>query len=363
MLPWLQQPNMDTRYILTLLVSLILNLSLGQAQDYRVGVALPLSGPTQTYGVALQRGITLFTEEHAGSSLRFIYEDHQYQGAQTLSSARKLSEIDKVDLLLVWGVTPSGVAAPISPTLRAPLFTITTEPVAKDRPRSASLRLMISTFVDLTKQSIHKHQIKRFGLLGVNIGAVVELIEKFKADQVPLVFEELADGNTTDFRSLIVKLKQRQVDGLMLVLTPTQMGPFAEQAKQLHFSSHILSGDLLANDEARAKVRDLVGPVTYFYGATKQDFVQRYRARWGDTNNIFEAATGYSFAQIATKLSERGMRLDAAGAEQIISTLPELMLSDLAVGPLKFSKTAEFGMVAELGLIAIEDFGPAPASR
>ena len=328
-----------------------------QAEPFKVGVSLPLSGFAAAYGTALRQGLTLFNEEHpeAAQRLLIIYDDHQYDGGRTVASVRKLSEVDRVNFLVVWGVTPSGVAAPLADSLAAPMLTVTTEPVAKGRPTVASFRLMAREFTRLIREVLARDQLKRFALVGINIGAVLEIVKEIKQQGVQFVSEDLVDSSATDFRTLIMKLKKAQADSLLLVLGPQQMAPFARQAAELRFSAHAISGDLLADDEARTAVRDFLGPVTYFYGSTTPEFKARYRARWGTTSNIYEAATGYTAGELAWQLAQKAQTSPGLNAAAIIKQFSTIDLTNSVVGRLKFENTPDFGMNAAQPLVVIDD--------
>ena len=102
--------------ILVLLHGLLCFINAAYAEPIKVGMTLQLTGKLGGYGAAFRNGVELFQEEDAESQkqVTFIFDDSQYDGTKIASAVRKLASVDKVDLLYVWGVTPSQVAAPIA---------------------------------------------------------------------------------------------------------------------------------------------------------------------------------------------------------------------------------------------------------
>ncbi len=342
------------RFTSVLLASLFAFASLVSAEPLKVGVALPLTGMAATYGKALQQGIELYLEDHPEnrSSLQFIYEDHAYDGAKTVTAVRKLNSVDHVSHILVWGITPSGVAAPLAGPKMAPMLLVTSEDLAKGKPQLAVLRLMLGDLITQMVDTVQKEKFQHPAFVGTNLGAVLDCQRMLKEAGIKFAHEEIVPGDSTDFRSLISKLKAKQVDGMILAVNPEQMVPFARQSADQKFRSHVLSGDLLANDQTRAQVKELLGPVTYYYGATTTDFKNAYGKRYGDTSNLFEAATGYVFAQ----LSELLIKSDKHPlSPEFFQKLVHFNLEDSAMGPLKFTATSERGISSELPLVAYED--------
>ncbi len=213
-------------------------VSICQAEDqqrlFTVGVAIPLTGMAASYGEAFQQGMQLYGEEHPGqaTTTRLIFEDHQYDGMKTVSAVRKLGQIDKVDFMVVWGVNPAGVAAPLAEQIKTPMLTVTSEPVAKGRSLVATFRLQITAFFKLTQQILAKYNIKRPGALCVNIGSILEFKDKLKDNGIKLYYDEIAPTDSADFRTLIVRMKQQNLDSLFLLIAPNQMETFARQAQE-----------------------------------------------------------------------------------------------------------------------------------
>jgi branched-chain amino acid transport system substrate-binding protein len=336
------------------LAALLLIASSAKAEPKKIGVTLPLSGMASVYGTAFQNGLQLFQEEHPESAaeLSFMIDDSAYDGARVVSSVRKLAQVDKVSLVFVWGAMPSDVAAPLSSQIGVPMMVLTFEPKGKDRPALASFDLPFSAYRQIMRDIISRHHIERMGVVGTNIGSALSFLDLVRPDLPKLSYEEIVSNDTLDFSSLVTKIRAKPVDGIFLLLTPQQIGPFVAQAAAQGYRTRMISGDLLADDALREKVKTLMGSVTYMYGGVFGDFKDRYRRRFGNTSNIFEAASAYSFGLVLLKAAPK---LGTESSANFVKALPELTIAESPVGAIQFEQSAERGMHAELHAVAYDE--------
>ena len=136
------------------------------ADDFKVGVALPVTGWAASYGAAFQQGIQLYGEEHTSESktFTFLIEDSQYDGNKTVAATQKLARIDNADLIFVWGDTPSKVAAPLGNQIKKPILTISFDSVAQDRPYVASLTIPLAKCKDVLAQFLKQRNWSKLGV-------------------------------------------------------------------------------------------------------------------------------------------------------------------------------------------------------
>lgn len=316
------------------------------AAPRKVGVTLPLSGGLSPYGNAFRQGLQLFQEEHPEDSAKvtFLLDDSQYDGSKVVSSIRKLASVDKVDLLYVWGATPSEVAAPIAQQMRKPLLALTVDAVAKDRPYVAAMQLPLESLRVVLVEFLQKQQIKTTGVVGTNIGAAIRLIDAVRADLPDLAYEEIVPGDLRDFASVVTRIRQKPVDAIFLMLGPEQTVPFARQAAAQGLKTHLIGGDMLADDALRSELAILMGNVSYIYGTIDPEFRERYNARFKDTSHLYEAASGYSAGLLITQCATRFS--DFGGTQFIASLAGETIVAP--VGEISFKSSTSQGVYAEL---------------
>lgn len=91
-----------------------------------VGAIVPLSGRSAEYGVAFKNGIELAKKNRPElfTNLQFRYEDSLYDGKTSVTTFKKLTTIDHVDLTLVWGHGPVQAVAPLAEAARSPTVVV-----------------------------------------------------------------------------------------------------------------------------------------------------------------------------------------------------------------------------------------------
>ncbi len=316
------------------------------ASPRRVGLTLPLSGNLSAYGTAFRNGIEFFTEENpkVSSKVTFLLDDSQYDGTKVASSIRKLINIDKVDLLYVWGVTPSQVAAPIAQQSGVPLLALTTDPVSKARPWVASLQLPLETMKSTILGFISDSKLKRTGIIVSDFGGATRLADLLRPALPGLAYYETIPTNSLDFRTLAARIRQKPVDAIILLVLPEQSLPLVKQLAAQKVHAHIIGGDMLADDTLRHELASIMGKVSYVYGEVDDDFLARYRARFGNTSHLYEAAAGYSAGLLIEQISTN---LESSHKAEFLPSIVGLRYQT-PIGEIAFESSEEFGLHAFL---------------
>jgi branched-chain amino acid transport system substrate-binding protein len=120
---------------LVLALTSIVVIGIGGAQEllaqerFKVGAILPLTGAAADYGIAIKNCIELAKKDKPElfTNIDFIFEDAAYDPKTAVSAYRSLTDGQRVDLTLTWGVSfckAAGVRFPWA----APLFLITIQP-------------------------------------------------------------------------------------------------------------------------------------------------------------------------------------------------------------------------------------------
>ncbi|MBX7138796.1 MAG: ABC transporter substrate-binding protein [Oligoflexia bacterium] len=292
----------------------------------RVGLALPLSGVGAPYGRAYYNGLMFELSQKPGA-VELVIEDHQYDNKSSLAAVRKLTQIDKVSMVVVWGYGPSDAVAPIVPKHGAPFMLGSLNPVGKERPEilnlSAPLKVTLAPLVEYLKG----RERRKISIIAAQIGAMdqsAQVLEAALAADRPTLERVMPDQ--LDFRSLIARLKAAEVNSLGLFLTPAQIKSFVQQAQSLQFIPEYFGMDTF-ND---AVVLDLFsdqgnGPI-FVDAFSDPIFMERYKERFRDVSHAVEAARGALLGQLLLHISAHGrnsMGIFAnAGILQALSAFP-----------------------------------------
>lgn len=95
---------------LVLLMSLLVApVAVCSAEDTKIGVIVPLTGPFARYGNKIQKAITEFADDH----ISFVFEDEGCDPMMAVNSYKKLTEINRINLFLgPWCGSPQSAVAP-----------------------------------------------------------------------------------------------------------------------------------------------------------------------------------------------------------------------------------------------------------
>lgn len=330
-------------FVLFILVFLV---EIAHASPSKVGLTIPLSGKLGAYGAAFRQGMELFKEEQpdVATKVTFLLDDSQYDGAKVASSVRKLTDVDKVDLLYVWGIAPSQVAAPIAQQSGVPLLAMTTDPVSKGRPWVASLQLPMEALQSALLRFVSDRKFKTTGIIVADFGGATRLVDLLRPELPGLAYYETIPTDSLDFRTLVARIRQKPVDAIILMVLPEQTLPLARQLAAQNVQTQIIGGDMLADDSLRNELVNLMGEVSYVYGEVDETFQNRYRARFGNTSHLYEAAAGYSAGLLIEQMVARLKK------EQRTDFIPSLVNSRYRtpIGEIVFASSEELGVHALL---------------
>ncbi len=274
-------------------------------QALTTGVILPLTGPIASMGQATRNGITLFTERQPNDAaqVRFLYEDSKYDGKEAITSARKLGEVDKAQLLVVWGNTPASAAAPVIKSMKVSGAFISHDDHSRDNPFAIDIGPSSSACIALLAAKAREVGLEKFGTIGIDVGNVVPALDSLDKEIGTKLFREIVSSDATQFQSQLLKGRARGISTYLLAMMPEQGLLLARQAKQLNLAPSFLGIDAFANDKILAEMKGVQPDLGLLYGGVQPWFKEAYRQRFGDGAFLLEAASGYVLGQLASQLA------------------------------------------------------------
>jgi len=204
----------------------------GSQDPIKIGYLGPLTGDAASYGVDTLNGVKMALEEINaaggidGRVVQLVAEDGRCTGSDAASAAQKLVHVDKVVAII--GGQCSGetlAAAPIteaaeiillSPLSSSPDVTAAGDFVFRDYPSDAlKTKAMAAYFAEQGYTKI--------ATIGENTDFCTAFRDALKEEvgEDALVFDELVEPNTKDFRTLVTRLKDVEFD----VFFPNCQGP------------------------------------------------------------------------------------------------------------------------------------------
>ena len=224
------------------LAALLLSGCAGSMSDsdgtLKIGVIAPLSGNASQYGLETQRILSATLKEinenggYKGTDVELIYEDGKCSGSDAVTAFQKLVDIDGVDAIIPFCSAESLAIAPLTESVQMLAITGTS---SNPEVEGASSYLFSLSYSDALIGETIINQLSSYESVAViseqndyNIG-LKNVVEAGLGDTVK--FSETFEPTTTDFRNLIEKLSNADVDAILLNPYP---GPSATNlAKQM----------------------------------------------------------------------------------------------------------------------------------
>jgi len=268
---------------------------------FKVGFIAPLSGPAANYGTWAKTGFEMGLAEIKDSRLEVVFEDDQFKPADTVSAFKKLTQVDKVDLVISIGSTPSNAIAPLAEAARIPLIAWASDSkVSKGRAY-----VMRSYFSGEEEGAAIAAEIDRRGYQEVGVIVSVNdytqsvrkgILAKLEAGKIKYDVEVPAEA--VDFRPFILRAGALGVRQVFLCLNPGQFGLFAKQLRELKSDAQMIGCEnIQAADELKIAAGSLEG-AWFVTSAISQDFLGKYAEHLKGDTLVPAVAVHYDLAYL-----------------------------------------------------------------
>lgn len=222
-------------------------------EPIKIGVIVPLTGPYAFLGEEIKKGVELAAEEAKNQEMNFAitYEDDQGNfGPGTVNAANKLVNIDKINAGITFGIEEAKPIAPIFNNAKIPLVVGWD---SNDFIKGAGDYIFSNGFsTEKAGEKIAEFAYKNLSLRKVaivsHIDAWVDIISasfknKFTELGGSIVYNERISPEATDYKTIILKVKNSKADGVYAPTMPMNSAIFIIQAKQLGLNVPLMMGD------------------------------------------------------------------------------------------------------------------------
>lgn len=330
--------------IFTFILNIFLS-SIVEAENIKVGVILPLTGPIAEYGVASRNGIELAKKKNPElfSSIEFVYEDSQYDPKLALSAYRKLRSDSSVKIIYNWGSNPSAPLIPLAEQEGFPLFAADFSSAAfKGISNVIAFAPTSKQLGHILNQALKKRNYKKLAILSVEnlyVNGIIDgLKESLDSDQ-SIVFHEAVLATDNDFRSYVAKLKFKGCDALGVMLYAGQIQNFYRNLQASKFSKPTFGSDFM---ESRAEIGAsgaLIEGALYPHLKISDDYYEMYKKEYTNDSQVTSSGTAFDFAMMMANLKKK----DEVFYLKYLEIVPTLDSYQGVMGAYRFEKTKEFG--------------------
>lgn len=313
------------------------------AHGLKVGLVLPLTGPTADYGIAISNAIRLAISDHNSlfTEIKFVTEDAQYNPALAVSAFKKLVDVDKVDLVYTWGVSFCKALAPLAESSQIPLIGQCIDQESS-RGRQYVLRFMNHTdeYTVLLSSYLRSKDVTRIHVVLAENAYLEEYLESLRrqAQGISISLVERVPTSEMNFRPIISKLRRDHPQAIGVFLASGQISQFAKQAREQQFSVPIVGTNFFESLSEVLDARGALDGSVFANNDITQEFKQRYEQRYGMLSQMGFAAPAYEWARLLGVLF--GRTKTQISAKQILSAFENVKsVSESVAGPYHFQNS------------------------
>ncbi|MDN5842253.1 MAG: ABC transporter substrate-binding protein [Alcaligenaceae bacterium] len=291
-------------------------LSAAHADELKIGMVLPLSGPFAAHGVQIENSVRLYIKQHgdtvAGRKIKLLIKDDTgIAPAISKRQAQNLLIQDKVDILAGFGMTPSAFAV-------APLATETKTPMVVMNAATSSITTK-SPYIVRTSMTLPQvaapiaawavdNGIKTVYTVVADYGpghdAEAQFIKTYTAGGGKIIGQARTPVGHPDFAPFLQKVKDAKPDAVFLFVPAGEQGvSFVKGFKERGLGEAgirlIATGDMTDENVIEAMGDPALGVITSFHYSQAHDsdenraFVKAYTEAYPGQRPNFWTVGGY----------------------------------------------------------------------
>ncbi len=302
--------HMRTIFFILALLLVIPFHAIGQPNDIRVGVVLPLTGALAPVGAAIRNGITLARKDRPElfKQISFWFEDDQLDAKQSLTAYRNLKSNHNINLLFGFGPILANAIGPLVERDHIPLINFSFE-AAPAVGKKFVVRAMNHTdqYMKVLADYLKVENASDFPIVQTNYSFFQAMVGSFRKGMgVPANVQDIATYNPgeTDFRVAILKLKKFEGKRIGLFMFPDQLIAFLRQARELGMSASYFGIDLCETAATLTGGNGLLDGCIYSDNDVSPDFREKYRLEFGDETLLTFAGSAYDISILVGELYE-----------------------------------------------------------
>ncbi len=286
------------------------------ADDLKIGMVLPMSGPFAAYGQQILNGARLYISEHGDKVgdrkvVLLVKDDTGVAPEISKRAAQEFVVKDKVDILAGFGLTPSAFAVgPLSAEAKVPMVVMNaaTSSVTTKSPYIVRTSMALPQISAPIATWALKNGIKKVYTVVADYGpghdAEKQFVKTFTAGGGEIVGEVRTPVKNPDFAPFLQKVKDTKPDAVFLFVPAGEQGvAFLKGYKERGLDTAgirlISTGDLTDEDVLDAMGDPALGVMTSFHYSEAHDsalnkaYTQAYYKAYPGKRPNFMSVAGY----------------------------------------------------------------------
>ena len=273
----------------------------------KIGADYALTGNLASYGEWANHGINMAVEQINaagginGRRVEVVFEDSQGDPAVAVAAYRKLIDYDKVKYVITFQSSVALAVAPLANADRVVQMDVSATTPDYSSPDDYTFRTGIVANQLASEAALYltRKKIERVGVLYINNDFGVGMSEVFtRTYPGEIVSQEGFAQDSTDFRTLLTKMKRAIPEAIFLVSHLKEAGLLVKQARDLGLLTPIVSDvyaiegeDFLKGAGAAAEGVIYLAP-TFASGRDRRvadAFIQAYHSQYNEQASYFAA--------------------------------------------------------------------------
>jgi branched-chain amino acid transport system substrate-binding protein len=296
-------------------------LGAAQAQDLKIGMVVPASGPFASTGLQIMNGARLYLDEHGGmlggrKAVLLEKDDTGVSPAISKRQAQNLLIQDKVDILAGFGLTPAAFAvAPLATEAKVPMIVLNaaTSSITEKSPYIVRTSMTLPQVAAPMATWASRNGIGSVYLLVADYGpghdAAAQFKKTFTAAGGKIAGEIHTPLTSPDFAPFLQKIKDATPDAIFSFVPNGEQGValakgYKERGLDKAGIRLLATGDVVTEDVLGAMGDNALGMITSFHYSTAHDSPE---------NKAFVAAYGKAYPGVRPNMvavaAYDGMRL------------------------------------------------------
>ena len=336
--------------IIIIIIGLVIGYFMTQNSEYgdskiiTIGFIGPLTGDAVSYGEPISNAVRLATDAINqagginGKMLEVIYEDGKCTNEDALNAAQKLVNIDQVNMIIggtcsgetlaMLPVTEAASVIVISPSASSPDLTGAGQHFFRNSPSDAEGGSKLAELV-------MREEYTKIAMISEETDYAQGFANVFRENIMALGGEMVADENfapeTSDFRSILTKIKEAEPEALFVnPQTEIAGGTIVKQAKELGITAKLFGSNVTGGTKSMEIAGDTIEGLVFVDapGLNKENpkavaFLSDYSAQYGSPNIEYYTGAAYDDVFILKQAMEvTGTETDTEILRQYISTMP-----------------------------------------
>lgn len=284
--------------------------------ETRIGILLSFSGGLEQWCQPIRQGMEIAASEHNDLDqhntdqpdrygFKLVFEDDlSVSKTPTLTAARRLLELHKVDLLFTWTPSLAPILVPLAKKAQTPLVVGAFDPRMELGGDVFAWGISYEALPREIAKLMYDRGARRLGLVMENDNWSQGFEKPFKHEASKLganvVMTETISVGDVDTRALILKLKRAEVEGVLAPLFGEALHTFIKTARELRYEGLIHVGDGLF----KADIDNLGSAAEGIYAAQiwldNPELMGKFKAKYGkETDSLSLGLVAYGYDLIA----------------------------------------------------------------